>query len=204
MPSVCCVAIALCRYQEQRDAKSLIDFASLKYKKTIADPPVEMISQEMFESKCVGEEAKVHMCLIAVLPDILDTGAAGRNAYIEQLDKVSKAFAGAPYSYMWVTAGAQPALEANFNVGGAGYPALAAFSPKKNAFAPLKSGFSFDGIESLVKDLRKGKIGVEGIHGALAQVNSVEAWDGKDGVIQVEEEFSLDELMGDDDAAKEL
>mmetsp|Transcript_5301 Transcript_5301/g.12829 ORF Transcript_5301/g.12829 Transcript_5301/m.12829 type:complete len:146 (-) Transcript_5301:89-526(-) len=145
----------------------------------------------------------MHMCLIGFLPDILDTQASGRNAYIQQLDKVSKAFAGAPYSYMWVAAGAQPALEANFNVGGFGYPALVAFSPKKRAFAPLKSGFSFEGIESLVKDLRKGKIGVEAISGDLAQVSTVEAWDGKDGVIHVEEEFDLDELMGDDDT-KEL
>eukprot|EP00213_Chloropicon_mariensis_P006212 CAMPEP_0197471920 /NCGR_PEP_ID=MMETSP1309-20131121/2979_1 /TAXON_ID=464262 /ORGANISM="Genus nov. species nov., Strain RCC998" /LENGTH=603 /DNA_ID=CAMNT_0043010047 /DNA_START=142 /DNA_END=1953 /DNA_ORIENTATION=+ len=190
------------KYSGMRDAKTIIDFARTKYKKTIAVPAAEMTSQDMFEERCTGSEShprKYHMCLVGFLPDILDTQASGRNAYIEMMNNVSRTHAGAPYSFLWVSAGSQPELEANFNIGGFGYPALAAYSPKKNAYASLKGGFSIQEIDNLIKDLRKGKIAVGAIKGDLAKIKTVAAWDGKDASVQVEEEFSLEDIMGSDE-----
>ncbi len=45
---------------------------------------------------------------------------------------------------------------------------------------------------------------VSPVEGELASVEARAPWDGKDGEGIEEEEFSLDDLMGDDDAKEEL
>ena len=47
---------------------------------------------------------------------------AGRTRYISVLQKTAESFKGSPFSYLWVQGGAHPALEANLDVGGFGYP----------------------------------------------------------------------------------
>jgi len=45
----------------------------------------QLVDQHIFEKECVGDEegpAK-KLCFLAFLPDILDSKAAGRNAYIK-------------------------------------------------------------------------------------------------------------------------
>jgi protein disulfide-isomerase A6 len=82
-------------------------------------------------------------CIVAFLPHILDTGAAGRNKYIDILRALStklrnKGFrcalalsmAGKPFlkrgmcSYLWAEGGKHPALEKALEVGGSGYPVM--------------------------------------------------------------------------------
>ena len=43
----------------------------------------ELVDQHVFEKECIGdeEEPAKKLCLIAFLPNILDTKAAGRQAY---------------------------------------------------------------------------------------------------------------------------
>lgn len=45
----------------------------------------ELVDQHVFEKECVGddEEPAKKLCLLAFLPNILDTKAAGRLAYIK-------------------------------------------------------------------------------------------------------------------------
>lgn len=48
--------------------------------------PVELTSQDIFEIECTGgidEGAAKKLCFLAFLPDILDSKAEGRNAYIQ-------------------------------------------------------------------------------------------------------------------------
>ncbi len=47
---------------------------------------------------------------------------AGRNRYVATLKKLAEAYKGKPYSYLWAEGGVQEKLEANFGVGGFGYP----------------------------------------------------------------------------------
>lgn len=98
---------------------------------------IELSSQAVFNKHCVGEadgEAK-QLCIIAFLPSILDTKASGRNAYIKTLKTIANKYKERPYSYFWAEAGAQAGLEQNVGVGGFGYPAVVAVSPKRNVYA---------------------------------------------------------------------
>ena len=183
-------------YSGQRDEGSLVRFAEENYQRSLAPKATELTSSAHFDELCGGEggsDPKAHLCLLAFLPDILDTQAAGRNAYIDVLNEVSKTYAGLPYAYLWAAAGSQMDLESQFQVGGFGYPALALYSPKKRAYATLKAGFEAKEIDSLVKLLRRGKAQVTSVQGAL-RIGAVTPWDGKDGVVEAEEEISLEEL----------
>ncbi|WZN60804.1 protein disulfide isomerase [Chloropicon roscoffensis] len=184
------------KYQGARDADNLVRFVEGKAKKAVATKASEITSKADFELLCSGgegQEPKYHLCLVAFLPDILDTGAKGRNAYIEILNEISRNYAGLPYSYLWAAAGSQPGLEQQFNVGGFGYPALALLSPRKKGFSTLKSSFTATEIDNMVKDLRKGKASVSTVTGDY-QVQDAQPWDGKDGVVVADEEISLEEL----------
>lgn len=99
---------------------------------------MELTGQDVFTKHCAGEsdaDAK-QLCIIAFLPTILDTKASGRNAYIKTLKTIANKYKERPYSYLWAEAGAQAGLEQNVGVGGFGYPAVVAVSPKRNVYAP--------------------------------------------------------------------
>jgi hypothetical protein len=63
------------------------------------------------------------------------------------------------------------------------------------------SAFEGPALKEFVRNLRYEPVApVSG--GKLGTVETIEAWDGQDAAVQVEDEFSLDDIMGDDD--KEL
>ncbi|RZC80358.1 hypothetical protein C5167_042941 [Papaver somniferum] len=100
--------------------------------------------------------------------------------------------------YVWAAAGKQPDLEKQVGVGGYGYPAMVALNLRKKAYAPLRSAFQLDHILEFVKEAAgggKGNLPLE----TTPTILKTEPWDGKDGQILEEDEFSLEELMGGDD-----
>ncbi|VAI33009.1 unnamed protein product [Triticum turgidum subsp. durum] len=133
---------------------------------------------------------------VSFLPDILDSKAEGRNKYLELLLSVAEKFKKSPYSFVWAGAGKQADLEKQVGVGGYGYPAMVALNVKKGAYAPLRSAFELAEITEFVKEAGRGGKGNLPLEGAPTVVQS-EPWDGKDGEVIEEDEFSLEELMAD-------
>ncbi|GMY09787.1 protein disulfide isomerase-like 2-3 [Fagus crenata] len=186
-------------YEGARTASAIESFALEQLETNVAPPEVtELTGQDAMEEKC-GSAA---ICFVAFLPDILDSKAEGRNKYIQQLLSVAEKFKRSPYSYVWAAAGKQPDLETHVGVGGYGYPALVALNVKKGVYAPLKSAFELDHIIAFVREAGLGGKGNLPLDGTPVIVNT-EPWDGKDGEIIEEDEFSLEELMGEDAASKD-
>ncbi|KAL4581377.1 hypothetical protein LXL04_017591 [Taraxacum kok-saghyz] len=180
-------------YEGARTASAIESFALIQLETNVAPPEVtELTSSEVMEEKC-GSAA---ICFVAFLPDILDSKAEGRNKYIEMLLSVAEKFKRSPYSYVWAPAGKQAELEKHVGVGGYGYPALIALNIKKGAYAPLRSAFEKDQIIEFVKMAGLGGKGTLPLEGTPVVVKT-EPWDGKDGEIIEEDEFSLEELMGE-------
>ncbi|KAK9074078.1 hypothetical protein SSX86_006675 [Deinandra increscens subsp. villosa] len=180
-------------YEGARTASAIESFALVQLETNVAPPEVtELTSADVLEEKC-GSAA---ICFVAFLPDILDSKAEGRNKYLETLLSIAEKFKRNPYSYVWAAAGKQPELEKNVGVGGYGYPALVALNIKKGAYAPLRSAFERDQIIEFVKAAGLGGKGTLPLDGTPTIVKT-EPWDGKDGEIIEEDEFSLEELMGD-------
>jgi protein disulfide-isomerase A6 len=220
-------------YQGGRDAASMIEFLSGKHAVLGPAPEVkEVVDAHVVESGCLGDgsllggddeddkpatsssSAKKQLCFFAFLPDVLDTGAAGREAYLSSLRKLAEGFKGRPWAFFWSAAGRQPELE-GLLTGGAGVvpPLLVAYKPgtgedgDKSAagkYSTMRGAFDAGNMKAFVESLRRGREPVAEVAssggkeggGLAASIATVEPWDGKDGVPEVEEEFSLDEIMG--------
>mmetsp|Transcript_11091 Transcript_11091/g.23921 ORF Transcript_11091/g.23921 Transcript_11091/m.23921 type:complete len:457 (+) Transcript_11091:59-1429(+) len=191
-------------YQAGRDAGSIVSFAKEKWSSVAPPPEVrELLDEHVFEKECLGDKAAgkspKQLCFVAFLPDILDSGSAGRNGYVATLKKLSEKYKDRPFSYLWLAAGQQPDLESNFGVGGFGYPALIAFKPKDKKYSVSKSAFELKHVVEFVESIRKGGEAVLSISGELASIKAVAPWDGKDGKVEAVDEFSLDDLFDKDE-----
>eukprot|EP00252_Welwitschia_mirabilis_P023968 TRINITY_DN6930_c0_g1_i1.p1 TRINITY_DN6930_c0_g1~~TRINITY_DN6930_c0_g1_i1.p1 ORF type:complete len:214 (+),score=56.58 TRINITY_DN6930_c0_g1_i1:44-685(+) len=186
-------------YEGARSASAIESFA-LEQLETNAAPPevVELTGPDVMESKC----SPAAICFVSFLPDILDSGAEGRNKYLATLLSVAEKFKREPYSYVWAAAGKQPDLEKAVGVGGYGYPALVALNAKKGVYAPLRSAFEYQHIVDFVKEAGYGGKSIVPLE-SVPTVKQSEPWDGKDGVVIEEDEFSLEELMGGDTEKKD-
>ncbi|WRX11282.1 Thioredoxin domain - like 3 [Theobroma cacao] len=174
-------------YEGARTASAIESFALEQLETNVGPAEVtELTGPDVMGEKC-GSAA---ICFVAFLPDILDSKAEGRNKYLEML------------FYVWAAAGKQPDLERRVGVGGYGYPALVALNVKKGAYAPLKSAFGLEHIIEFVKEAGRGGKGNLPLEGT-PDIANTEPWNGKDGEIIEEDEFSLEELMGEDIASKD-
>ncbi|XP_071018724.1 protein disulfide-isomerase A6-like [Oncorhynchus clarkii lewisi] len=167
-----------------------------------AAPPelLEILNADVLKKTCEDYQ----LCVIAVLPHILDTGAAGRNSYLEVMMKMAEKYKKKMWGWLWTEAGAQMELEASLGIGGFGYPAMTAINARKMKFALLKGSFSETGIHEFLRDLSVGRGSTATVGGgALPKINSVDAWDGKDGELPVEDDYDLSDVDLDDDIGKE-
>ncbi|MEQ2181107.1 Protein disulfide-isomerase A6 [Goodea atripinnis] len=101
-------------------------------------------------------------------------------------------------------------LEASLGIGGFGYPAMAAINARKMKFALLRGSFSETGIHEFLRELSVGRGSTATLGGGvMPKINTVEAWDGKDGQVSVapslpvEEEYDLSDIDLDEDFGKE-
>ncbi|GJV03592.1 disulfide isomerase-like protein 2-3 [Tanacetum coccineum] len=173
-------------YEGARSASAIESFGLVMLETNVAPPEVtELTSPDVLEEKC-GSAA---ICFVAFLPDILDSKAEGRNKYLETLLSVAEKFKKSPYrcqdsvsKAFLDTMDKKSELEKHVGVGGYGYPALIALNVKKGAYAPLKGAFE----REQMMDLRERRL-----------------TRGKTERSLEEDEFSLEELMGDSTAEKD-
>lgn len=189
-------------FQGDRSSSSIVQFALQKWSVMAPPPEVrELVSQQLFEEECLGTaegSQPKRVCFIVFLPDLLDTQAAGRNAYIKVLKKTAETFKDKPYSYFWVQGGAQPQLEHSLDVGGFGYPAFVGYAPKANGYITSKTAFEVQHVKEFIESIGRGREAVVKLKTDLGQVADIAPWDGQDAKIELEEEFSLEDILGSD------
>merc|ERR1740130_418844 len=144
-------------------------------------PVLQLTSDEVMQEQCGSV-----LCLVAFLPHILDTGAAGREAYLDILRQQANKHRKNSYGFVWAEAVTQNGLEGALNVGGGGYPALSAINIKKGLNIPFYGGFSPEGVDAFMKRALSGKEAPIKM-GALPALDEISAWDGKDGEMPKEE-----------------
>ena len=153
----------------------------------------ELVSEDVMRENCEGSGSKI--CVFFALPHILDTGADGRNKYKEVMTAASKAVRGMAFNFLWFEGGAQSdlenALELTF-----GFPAVAAYSVDKGVYTVHRGSFSESNVRKFLTGITTGKQGTYKIS-KVPTINTVEPWDGKDGVPFEEE--PLEDIMGWDD-----
>eukprot|EP00904_Undaria_pinnatifida_P007296 jgi/Undpi1/3697/HiC_scaffold_16.g07067.m1 len=183
-------------YNGPREAPGIVEYATEMLEKSGWTPKTpQLTGRDVIDEKCGGTK----ICVIAALPHILDSGKAGREEYIEKVRAAAKKSRNPYLSVMWSEGGAQPALEEAMGLT-FGYPALVAVSVEKKAFAVHVLSFSVENMADFLGGLTTGSTRTKPLE-ALPEIVSVEAWDEKDAVV-AEEEFSLEDLFGDDEPAK--
>lgn len=184
-------------YVGGRTSDDIVQYALNKVAENMPEPEVvEAISQEVVESACKEKQ----LCIIAVLPHILDCQSGCRNDYLEVLKESAKKFKRNLWGWVWTEAGKQTQLEDAFGMGGFGYPALAALNYRKMKFSMLKGSFGVSGIQEFLRDLSYGKGQTAPVKGAeFPEVLTVEPWNGKDGDMPVEEDIDVSDIDLDEE-----
>merc|ERR1712079_745723 len=183
-------------YDGGRTASDIVAWAEERNVVNLPPPEVvELTNQKTLEEQCDGKQ----LCIVGFLPHILDSQAAGRNAYIEILKKVGEKYKNNGWGYVWTEAMSQPKLESSLGVGGFGYPALAAVSLKKGKCAVMRGSFSQDGVTEFLRDTLYGRTSTSAIQGGkLPAIETVKAWDGKDGELPADDDIDLSDVDLDD------
>jgi len=183
-------------YDGGRTASDIVAWAEAKLEE-FAEPPEirELLNDDVFNEECREKS----ICLISILPDILDTQAAGRNAYLETLKQLGDKYKKRKWGWAWSFAGEQDKLEAALEVGGAGYPTIVALNIKKKAVLHHRGGFSKDSINEFLQYVIAGRIAPAVLRKDIPKLRKATPWDGKDGQPPVEEDYSdLDDMDLDD------
>lgn len=142
---------------------------------------------------------KIPFFFSAFLPHILDCQSKCRKEHIKMLEKLGDKYKKQGWGWLWSEGAQQTKLEESLDVGGFGYPALAVVSAKKMKYSTLTGSFGFDGINEFLRDLSYGKGRTSPVKGAkIPKIYDIDAWDGKDGEMPVEEEIDLSDVELDD------
>ncbi|CAN0229310.1 unnamed protein product [Pylaiella littoralis] len=182
-------------YNGPREAAGIVDYATGILERSGWVPKVpQLTGKDIIDEKCGGTK----ICVIAALPHILDSGKAGREEYIEKVKKAAKKSRNPYLNVIWSEGGAQSALEEATGLT-FGYPAVIAVSVEKKAFAVHVGSFSVEGMSEFLTGLTTGSTRTKPLE-ELPKIVTVEPWDEKDAPA-VEEEFSLEDLFGDDEGA---
>lgn len=183
-------------YDGGRTASDIVAWALERVSENIAPPEiVELTAKDTLEKACANSQ----LCIISILPNILDCQSSCRNGYLKVLSTLGEKYKKRQWGYVWAEGGAQPEVEQAFEMGGFGYPAMAALNARKMKYAPLRGSFSEDGINEFLREVAVGRGSTISMRNSeLPKVLEIEAWDGKDGQPPVEEEYDLSDVDLDD------
>jgi len=149
-----------------------------------------LTDEAVLKSACEDHQ----LCIVAVLPHILDCQSKCRNDYLSLLRQLGDKHKKRMWAWVWSEAGSQMKVEEALNIGGFGYPALAAVNTRKMKFSLLKGSFSEKGLNEFLLEVAFGRSSTDSVkNGKLPEVTQAASWDGKDGVMPVEEDYDLDD-----------
>lgn len=181
-------------YDGGRTASDIVAWVNDRYTANLPAPEIyEITTQDVFDKNCQESQ----LCVVAVLPHILDCQSACRNKYIATLKTMGEKYKKQQWGWLWTEAAAQPNLEQTLGIGGFGYPAMAAVNSRKKLYVLLKGPFTETGINEYLRSLSYGKGSTEPLKD-LPKVDKTEPWDGKDGQLPVEDDIDLSDVELDD------
>jgi protein disulfide-isomerase A6 len=136
---------------------------------------IQLTSQTVLNDHCVS---KGGICVIAILPHILDSKADGRKKYIEVLEEAAKKNPVYPYYYFWSQAYDHKEFEKYLNLG-FGYPAVVVISQSKLKYSIMRRAYTVDSVASFLADLMRGFERLTD-YKELPPLRNIEKWDGQD------------------------
>lgn len=179
-------------YDGGRSSGEIVAWALEKLAENVPAPEVVEITDEaVLKEACEDHQ----LCIVSILPHILDCQSKCRNDYIKVLKTLAEKHKKRMWAWLWAEAGKQTAVEEALNIGGFGYPAMAAVNSRKMKFSLLKGSFGEKGINEFLLEVAFGRSSTDSIkNGKLPTVEKADPWDGKDGEMPVEEDIDLSDV----------
>ncbi|KAG8263473.1 protein disulfide-isomerase A6 homolog isoform X1 [Homalodisca vitripennis] len=189
-------------YNGGRTANDIVNWALDKLAENVPAPEIK----QLVDDKTLKEACEEHpLCVVSVLPHILDCQADCRNSYLNILKEMGEKYKKKMWGWVWSEAGSQPEVENMLEIGGFGYPAMAVLNAKKMKYSILRGSFSSEGINEFLRDLSFGRGNTAPVKGAsFPQISAIEPWDGKDGELPPDEDIDLSDVQLDDLPKDEL
>ncbi|KAK2143891.1 hypothetical protein LSH36_804g00025 [Paralvinella palmiformis] len=183
-------------YDGGRTSTDIVQWAMDKVAENIPPPELlQLIDGKVLKTACQERQ----LCMIAILPHILDCQSNCRNDYLDVLKRMGEKYKKRMWGWVWAEAGSQLDAEEALGIGGFGYPAMAAINARKMKFALMKGSFSETGINEFLRELAVGRGSTAPLKDAkLPDINNIEPWDGKDGELPVDEDIDLSDVELDD------
>lgn len=181
-------------YEGGRETEQIVQYTLAEVDRSGMPKEIaELTSKDVLKETCSSGSNTI--CVFAALPHIADSGADGRNKYRDILTAASKAVRGMPFEFLWFEGGSQPDLETALELT-FGFPAVAVYSESKSVCAVHRSSFTESNIRMFLTGITTGKSNFFKLN-RVPEIVTVDAWDGNDAEV-IEEEFSLEDIMGDD------
>lgn len=134
-------------YDGPRDASSIVQTALDMLEKYGIVPDVEQLTSEAQLKEVCKDRTGV--CILTLLPHIIDSSAKQRKDYIEEIKEASKAAKGKPIYYLWAQGADFFDFEEKLHMS-AGYPATVALNFGKKKFSVCRSAFGSSNLKSFV------------------------------------------------------
>ena len=184
-------------YDGGRTASDIVTWSLNKFAENAPAPEVvELVDQSKLEQACDNKQ----LCLISFLPKLFDCQSKCRNNYIELLKKLGDKFKRNQWGWLWTESTKHKELESALSIGGFGYPAMVAVNSRKGKYVLLRGSFGETGINEFLRELSVGRGNpLQLANDKMPNIESVEAWDGKDAKMIVEEDIDLSDVDLDDD-----
>lgn len=169
-------------YHGGRTADDIIDWSFGELEKAGVNLTLpELVDREAFENKCLNKK----YCVVAVLPHLYDSGAAGRRQHIDVLSTVAKSMRQLA-SFMWVQGGNQEALETAFKMS-SGYPAVVAINKDRKRYAVHTGSFQPAALSKTLRSMQTGRLATN-TYEEVPKISATDAWDGGEYKVAEEED----------------
>ncbi|KAF8822699.1 putative protein disulfide isomerase-related protein (provisional) [Cardiosporidium cionae] len=174
-------------YDGPRTDSALLEFVS-SFDKPIATAE-QLVSQEQFLESC-----RTGVCVLSILPHIIDSKVAGRNKYLQDYKTVVAASFGLPVTFFWAQGGDHYELEEQLHLA-FGYPAVVAINVEKGMYIIHRGDFRVESLNLFLSGLMTGKVPVQPLPSSLVNFNTVSPWKGEEGEIALENSDTIDESL---------
>ncbi|KAJ8943676.1 hypothetical protein NQ318_015164 [Aromia moschata] len=170
------------QYTNERSVTDIVNWVE----ETLPGPDVlQITASEGFKRSCITKK----LCIIGILPHILDCKSTFRQNYLSILKHLGETYKKHDWGWMWSEANAQKPMEDLLNVGGFGYPTLVVLNSAKKKYSVFKGAFTMSNVNEFLLQLAKTKAApLE--QDIASKIVEVDVWDGTDH----EDSVAKDEL----------
>jgi len=157
-------------YSGARDKSSFLSFAE-SFKDAVKPPKElgQLNSQAVFDDYCIDSKG---VCLIAFLPNIIDSGSEKRKEFIDQLKAIRAKNLSRPITFLWAQGGDSFDFEESIGLG-FGYPSVIAINHGKKKYSIMRAQFTKENVDKFIGDLLLGKVPVYNLRDNIPKIKTI-------------------------------